>query len=393
MLPRIIVFLAVLLFAPFSFFNDSIAQSEFDSTELGLPMPEITMTPTSGGPGTEVKIHVASTSSVPKDIDPRIEFFIYLPFLSSVGGNIPQTCGGDSCFALYTFDEVREAKFPPKTITFGLFSTTNPKPTLESDGWKSVCDLKINGKTTERYGNVCINNDQPIGDYDIKFGWGIQTSELYDIREIMTFTVTEKEFVPEAKKLTGDELVFQEFEDGLITESELEKRLTELGYDPEELRQAKALLGILKHQEGYKIPLNTPITIQGTEIHLSYGISGGQITQVYPNADEKSLMVEINSFSNGTLQIKLPREVIDAKFGAEDDDFIVIVDGLMKDFEETKTGKERTLTVEFPEGTEEIEIIGTFVIPEFGSITMAILIISIISLIIASKTKLVFYKI
>jgi len=91
------------------------------------------------------------------------------------------------------------------------------------------------------------------------------------------------------------------------------------------------------------------------------------------------------------LAIKLPREVIDAKFGEEDDDFFVVVDGVEVDFDETKTGNERTITLEFPEGTEEIEIIGTSVVPEFGAIAAAILVISIMSVIFASKSKLGFY--
>ena len=72
--------------------------------------------------------------------------------------------------------------------------------------------------------------------------------------------------------------------------------------------------------------------------------------------------------------------------------YFVILDGLDVDFEETKTGNERTITVDFPEGTEEIEIIGTFVIPEFGGIVTLILIMSIISVILLSRNKMVLYR-
>jgi predicted secreted protein with PEFG-CTERM motif len=60
-------------------------------------------------------------------------------------------------------------------------------------------------------------------------------------------------------------------------------------------------------------------------------------------------------------------------------------------FDETKTGTERTITVEYPEGTEEIEIIGTSVVPEFGVLAATILMISIMSVIFISKSKLGFY--
>lgn len=381
----------IFLLVPISNFSNIYGQTEFDSEALGLQMPTITMNPTSGQPGTKVEIKITNLSAVPENIDPRIEFFIYMPFLSAIGGNVPQNCAGDSCFALYSFDEVGEGKFAPKTITFTLFSTTNPKPVLEAGDWKSICDIKINGQIAERFSNICIDQDQPLGDYEIKFGWGIQTSELYDVRKTLTFTVTEKEMIPEEKLQDNEEVLIEQFLEGLITESEFDERLAELGYDPEEARQVKALIGKLEHQEGYQTPLKGPIKIQGTDIELTYAISGGKINQVIPDLDEKSLMVEIESVSNGTLVIKLPREVIDAKFAGEDDSFIVLLDGLDVDFDEVTTGNERTLTIEYPEGTEDIEIIGTYVIPEFGGIAIIILMVSVFSVIFVSRNKLAFY--
>jgi predicted secreted protein with PEFG-CTERM motif len=381
----------IFLLVPISNFSNIYGQTEFDSEALGLQMPTITMNPTSGQPGTEVEIKVTNMSAVPENIDPRIEFFIYMPFLSAIGGNVPQNCGGDSCFALYSFDEVGEGKFAPKTITFTLFSTTNPKPVLEEGVWKSICDIKINGQIAERFSNICIDQDQPLGEYEIKFGWGIQTSELYDVRKTLTFTVTEKEMIPEEKLQDDEELLIEQFLEELISESEFDERLAELGYDPEDARQVKALIGKLEHQEGYQAPLKEPVEVQGTDFKLTYAISGGKIIKVIPNLDEKSLMVQIDSISNGTLVIKLPREVIDAKFAGEDDSFIVLLDGLDIDFDESITGNERTLTIQYPEGTEDIEIIGTYVIPEFGGIAIIILMVSVFSVIFVSRNKLGFY--
>jgi predicted secreted protein with PEFG-CTERM motif len=73
----------------------------------------------------------------------------------------------------------------------------------------------------------------------------------------------------------------------------------------------------------------------------------------------------------------------------QEDSFFVLIDGEEAEFSETKTAKDRTLTIEFPDGAEEIEIIGSFVIPEFGTIAALILAIAIISIIaVSSKTKL-----
>jgi predicted secreted protein with PEFG-CTERM motif len=73
----------------------------------------------------------------------------------------------------------------------------------------------------------------------------------------------------------------------------------------------------------------------------------------------------------------------------DDDDFFVLVDAEEMDFDETKTSTERTLVIPFFDGTEEIEIIGTFVIPEFDTIAAMILSVAIISIIaVTAKTRL-----
>ena len=59
------------------------------------------------------------------------------------------------------------------------------------------------------------------------------------------------------------------------------------------------------------------------------------------------------------------------------------------DFEEITTDTDRRLTIGFSAGTEQIEIIGTFVIPEFGTIAAMILAVAIISIVaISAKSKL-----
>ena len=381
----------ILLLVPVSNFFDVFGQSEFDTEALGLQMPTISMTPTSGPPGTEIEIKIANMPSAPENIDPRIEFFAYLPFLEEIGGNVPYNCAGENCFPLYSFEEVGEDKFPPRTISFTLFSSTNPKPVVEGKVWKSVCDLKINDKTIERYGETCISIDQPLGDYEIKFGWGIQRSDLYDIRKTLTFTVLEKELIPEKIQQDDEELIIQQFDEGLISELEFEEKLAELGYDPEEVRQAKALIGKLEHQEGFQTPLRGPIQVEGTDLEITYAISGGVIKQVVPDEEGKALIVQIDSVSNGTLSIKLPREGIDAKVGEEDDNFFVILDGEEVGFDEARTGNDRTITFDFPDGSKELVIIGTSVIPEFGTIAVLILMVSILSVIFISKSKMGFY--
>jgi len=136
------------------------------------------------------------------------------------------------------------------------------------------------------------------------------------------------------------------------------------------------------------IPGGPTIDVEGYPVR--YSISGGSIISITPDVDANSLVIEISTTSDGVLTITLPRALIDAKLNGGDDDFFVLVDAEeVDDFDETKTSSDRTLTIAFPDGAEEIEIIGTFVIPEFGAIAALILAVAIISIIVVSaKTRL-----
>ncbi|MDX1441332.1 MAG: PEFG-CTERM sorting domain-containing protein [Nitrosopumilaceae archaeon] len=131
------------------------------------------------------------------------------------------------------------------------------------------------------------------------------------------------------------------------------------------------------------------IAVSGTEFMVGYTITGGKLISITPDVDANSIIIAIDATNNGQLTITLPRELIDAKIGDEDDDFFVLVDGEEVDFDETTTSTDRTLVISFFAGAEEIEIIGTHVVPEFGAIAALILAVAIISIIVVSaKSRL-----
>ena len=140
--------------------------------------------------------------------------------------------------------------------------------------------------------------------------------------------------------------------------------------------------------DGTTKPTGT-IKVDRTNFVLSYKITGGSVLSVTPDDEANSLVVVIKTTSDGVLTITLPRALIDAKINGQDDNFFVLIDGEEVEFEETTTDTDRTLTIAFPDGAEEIEIIGTFVVPEFGTIAALILAIAIISIIaVSAKTRL-----
>ncbi|MBM2851664.1 MAG: sorting protein [Candidatus Nitrosotenuis sp.] len=147
--------------------------------------------------------------------------------------------------------------------------------------------------------------------------------------------------------------------------------------------------------EGSTAPSGKSIPVTGNpELLVGYSIQGGKIISIEPDVSANSLLVIIETTSDGQVKLMIPREVIDARNGpdgksGEDVDFFVLADGSEVDFEETTTASVRTLTIPFDDGTSQIEIIGTWVIPEFGAMAAIILAVAIVSIIaVSARTRL-----
>ena len=128
----------------------------------------------------------------------------------------------------------------------------------------------------------------------------------------------------------------------------------------------------------------TTVSIQDSTDLISYEIVNAKLLNVIPDIDAVSLLIYIEATNDGSITLTIPRSVLDASINDGDDEFFVLVDGEEVDFEEITTSIDRTLTIEFNAGTEQIEIIGTFVIPEFGTIAAMILAVAIITVVMIS---------
>jgi len=150
--------------------------------------------------------------------------------------------------------------------------------------------------------------------------------------------------------------------------------------------------GVVDDEEPKDISIVTEntVSITGSTDLIGYEITGGKLLSIIPDVDANSLIISIEATDDGSLTLTIPRSVLDAVFeNGEDDEFFVLVDGEEVDFDETVSSTDRILTIEFPAGAEEIEIIGTFVVPEFGTIAAMILAVAIISIIaISAKSRL-----
>jgi len=133
---------------------------------------------------------------------------------------------------------------------------------------------------------------------------------------------------------------------------------------------------------------------------LEYTASGFDIKDAELNQDRYSILIEITENSGGNLVLKLPRESFDSKISnGTDEIFIVLVskDNESGNFIEVqiteieKTDDYRTISIQIEEEEKFIEVIGTYVIPEFGSIVIMILLVAITSAIVISKNKFSFH--
>ena len=130
---------------------------------------------------------------------------------------------------------------------------------------------------------------------------------------------------------------------------------------------------------------------------VGYTITGGEVEDMEMDIERYSLLIKTTMDSNGNIVLKLPRESFDAKNDGIDEIFIVLISKentskenfIQVQYEEIGTSSEyRTIRITLEEGDKWVEVIGTYVIPEFGSIAIIILIVAVSSAIIISKNKL-----
>jgi len=127
---------------------------------------------------------------------------------------------------------------------------------------------------------------------------------------------------------------------------------------------------------------------------LSYSITGGKVNEITLDKDSYSILIDTAMEAYGSLKLQLPRESFDSKKdNGVDDVFIILIkdkDGSVFEaqYQEMETTSDfRMIEIILEPGDQTIEIVGTYVIPEFGSIVSMILLASLASVIIISKNR------
>ena len=151
----------------------------------------------------------------------------------------------------------------------------------------------------------------------------------------------------------------------MLDYSRVEKTRTEtLGYLPNVNLLLKISLGLILFtiiSAALVYAETESVTVDGTSYDVSYTGTEMTVSGIEADTDFISLILTVDvTGSSGTLDITFDRSFFDSIYNEADDDFIILVDGDEPTFTETQTNSQsRTLSIELPAGSEEVEIIGS----------------------------------
>jgi hypothetical protein len=124
-----------------------------------------------------------------------------------------------------------------------------------------------------------------------------------------------------------------------------------------------------------------------TSYPIAYIIDGANVTNISINDRQRSLDISIqptSSSEGGTLKIELARNVIDTW----QPKYQVIVDGKIGSYEELPSDNKqlRILSIPFSADAKQIQIQGTYVVPEFSQAAIVVLAVTIVALIAVHRS-------
>jgi len=155
---------------------------------------------------------------------------------------------------------------------------------------------------------------------------------------------------------------------GIVTVSAEHDEMEEMGHDEMEG---------MEHGDDHAVSGVEDISDQFTA-----SVTSGVIHHIGANSDDDTLLVHLfGADDDGELKITLNSDIITP---FDDGSYFVLINNEEVEFEQMGN----TLHIDYVAGTEKIEIVGSHVVPEFGTIAMIILAVAIVSIIaITAKTR------
>ena len=116
------------------------------------------------------------------------------------------------------------------------------------------------------------------------------------------------------------------------------------------------------------VSVNGDVSTENGMMKIEYEITSGSVESFTSYTNTTSLMIDITASEDGSLNVTLPRKIIDSIHEEQDDIFYILIDGEEVMHTETVTEDYRTLTIPITKGSRQIEIIGTETINELVTI-------------------------
>jgi len=156
----------------------------------------------------------------------------------------------------------------------------------------------------------------------------------------------------------------------MVTDEEMAHGDEEMAHGDEEMAHSDEMEG-MKHSDEH-----TTKGIEDLSDQFTATTTSGVIHHIGANSDDDTLLVHLfGADDDGELKIVLNSEIITP---FDDGSYFVLVDSEEVDFEQMG----RTLHIQYEAGAEKIEIVGSHVVPEFGTIAMIVLAVAIVSIIV-----------
>jgi len=115
-------------------------------------------------------------------------------------------------------------------------------------------------------------------------------------------------------------------------------------------------------------------------------VTNGEVTSVIAKTAENSLVISLETTEDGMLSFTTSDFLIKP---FDDGNFFVLVDGEEID---SATYENKILTIPYTANTEKIEVYGSYVIPEFGTIAIIVLAVAVVSIIALSRKNSISYS-
>jgi len=139
---------------------------------------------------------------------------------------------------------------------------------------------------------------------------------------------------------------------------------------------------------GFKNPDGTVVVPEEIDVTtlVKAQMTDGNITRITADTTETSLVIDLEATNDGILSITISDFLIRP---FSDGNFFVLVDG--EEVQQVSL-ENKILSIPYPAGAEKVEVYGSYVVPEFGTLAIFILGVSVVSIIVLSRKHSMLYS-